>query len=238
MRKRLVFSSLVAAASVAAIGSVAFAAGGFGAPGTTTFHDLSASAGLTDSTGGVVFISVDRGIQTFKPRGVEGPPTMVGPETVLSYYGNSATGTFFSGCFVIPDSSFAVDSKLSTATLKVDPTVETPCPGFLVPAGSGGRPGQSGVVPNAGSGGGGGQVTFSANLVWTSNGAVTSFHFTNDARCQRADAHTAGSSKNTFGSVSGTLSLLTSVSSNYASINEADSREVITATFSNACTGA
>ena len=87
-------SSIVAALSLVALGGAVLAAGGggFGTPGTTTFQDLNATAQLTDSNGMFVFINVDRGVQTFKPRG-GGPPFMVGPETVLTYSANSADGT-------------------------------------------------------------------------------------------------------------------------------------------------
>lgn len=238
MRKRLLFSAVVATLSLVALGGAALAAGGgFGSPGTTKFRDLNASAYLTDSTGSAVFISVDRGMQTFKLRGVTGPPVVVGPETVLNYSGISSDGSYFSGCLVIPDSRFTVASNLSTATLNVDPTVETPCPGFLIPAGAGGRPGISNIVPNAG-GGGGGDLTITANLTWTSNGAVTSFTFNSTSKCQTAVAHTVGSTTNTFASVSGTVSLLVDVSAEYAAINQSDNTEVATGTFSQACTGA
>jgi hypothetical protein len=239
MRKRLFYSCVIAALSAFALGGGVLASGGFGGPGTTTFHDLSATAALSDSSGTSLFISVDRGIQTFKLRGVSGPPVMVGPETVLNYSGSSPNGSVYNACFVIPDSKFTVASNLSTAALNVDPTVETPCPGFLVPAGSGGRPGLSGTVPEAGSGGGGGgEVPITASIVWTSNGAVTTSHFMSDSKCQGADAHATGSSKNTFASVAGTVSLLTDVTAQFATIGDTSNKEVITATFSAACTGA
>jgi hypothetical protein len=238
MRKRLLFSGIVAAFSVVAMGGAALAAGGgFGSPGTMKFRDLSAAAALTDSTGSNVFIFVDRGMQTFKLRGVAGPPVVVGPETVLSYSGySSADGSYLSGCLVIPDSRFTVDSKLSTATLDVDPTVETPCPGFLIPAGAGGRPGISNIVPD-GVGGGGGDMTITAKLTWTSNGAITSFTFNSTSRCQTAVTKTVGSVTNTFASVSGTVSVLVDVSPQYAAINQNENTIVTTGTFSPACTG-
>jgi hypothetical protein len=239
MHKRLVLSSAVAALSLVALGGAAVlaAGGGFGTPGTTTFHDVSASAQLTDSSGTFLFISVDRGVQTFKPR-AGGPPAMFGPMTILNYSENSADGSTFSfGCFVIPDSAFTVASGLSTATLNVDPTIETPCPGFLIPAGAGGRPGLAGVVPDAGGGGGGG-TPITANLVWKSNGAVTSFNITTSSRCQGAVAHAVGSSTSTFASLSGSVSLLADLQTQFAQISDSSTREVITNTFSAACVGA
>jgi hypothetical protein len=237
MRKQFLLSAVVAALVVVAGGGAVLAAGGFGTPGTTKFHDFDAAGQLTDSTGSTVFISVHRGVQTFKLRGVSGPPVMVGPETVLSYFGSNSDGSFVNGCLVIPDSRFIVATNLSTATLKVDPSVETPCPGFLIPAGAGGRPGISNIAPDAG-GGGGGDQTITADLTWRSNGAVTSFTYNSTARCQTSVAHTVGNANNTFGSVTGTVSLLADVSSQYAAINENGSTEVITGAFSAACTGA
>jgi hypothetical protein len=237
MRKTFLLSAVVAAVVVLAGGGAVLAAGGFGTPGTTKFHDFDAGGQLTDSTGSTVFISVHRGVQTFKLRGVSGPPVMVGPETVLSYFADNPDGSFVSGCLVIPDSRFVVASDLSTATLKVDPSVETPCPGFLIPAGAGGRPGISNIAPDAG-GGGGGTQTITADLTWKSNGAVSSFTYNSTSRCQSSVAHVVGSSKNTFGSVTGTVSLLVDVSSQYAAVNENSSTEVITGAFSAACTGA
>jgi hypothetical protein len=237
MHKRFVFSAIVSIVSVVAMGGAVLAAGGgFGGPGTIKFQDLSASAQFTDSSGTFLFLSVDRGMQTFKLRGAGGT-VMVGPETVLNYFGNDALGNSINGCFVIPDSRFTVASGLSTATLNVDPSVETPCPGFLVPAGAG-RPGLSGVVPNAGGGGGGGLTPITANIVWTSNGAITSSNNTSSTRCQGTVSHNVGSSDSTFASVAGSLSLLTNVSAGYATISDFTNTTVTTGFFSNACTGA
>jgi hypothetical protein len=239
MRKRLLFASVVAALAVVALGGAVLAAGspGFGTPGTTKFKDLNANAQVSDSNGITLFLSVDRGVQTFKLKGAAGPPVMVGPETVLNYFGSSPDGTtFVTGCFVIPDAAFTVASDVSTATLKVDPSIETPCPGFLLPAGSGGRLGLSGVAPEGG--GGGGQTRITANLVWTSNGAVTSTSDTFSSRCQGAFAHSVGTSNSTFASVSGSLSLLADVTARYANVSTFSTTVVTTAAFSNACTGA
>jgi hypothetical protein len=240
MHTRLVLSSILAALSVVAMGGAVLAGGGgFGSPGTTRFQDLSATAQLSDSNGTGLFIGVDRGVQTFKMRGATGPPVMFGPETVLNYFGNSPDGTtFFSGCFVIPDSAFTVASGLASATLKVDPSIEIPCPGLLIPAGSGGRPGLSGVAPDATGGGGAGGTPITVNLVWTSNGAVTASSDTSNSRCQGAFAHSSSNSDNTFASVSGSVSLLADVTTQFASISTFSTTEVISGTFSNACTGA
>lgn len=238
MHLRLALTGVTAALAAVAISGAALAAGGFGGPGTFTFKDTSATAQLTDSTGAFMFIGVDYGMQTFKVRGVNGPPTVTGPETVLNYDVTSADGTFSAfGCFVIPDSSFHVASDLSSATLIVDPSIETPCPGFLITAGAGGRPGLSGVVPDAGGGGGGGGTPIAVNLVWTSNGAVTVSSSTSNSRCQGTVATNTGTSSSSFASVSGSVSALAGAINQFAMIQRFTNRETITGSFSNACIG-
>lgn len=239
MHRQLVLSGIVAAVAAFALGGAVLAAGGgFGGPGTFTFSDRFATAEMTDSTGAFMFINVDYGMQTFKVRGVNGPPVVVGPQTVLNYQVMSADGTTTAiGCFVIPDSSFQVASGLASATLTVDPSIETPCPGFLVPAGAGGRPGLA-VVPDAGGGGGGGGTPITANLVWTSDGAVTVSTNTSNSRCQGTVANSNGTSSSTITTLSGSVSSLSDVVTQFASLQTFSSRETITGFFSNACTGA
>ena len=238
MHRRFAISGVIAAVTAVALSGAALAAGGFGGPGTFTFKDTFASAGLTDSTGAFMFINVDFGMQTFKFRGVNGPPIVMGPETVLTYNVMSSDGTTTAaGCFVIPDSSFHVAADLSSATLNVDPGIETPCPGFPIPPGAGGRPGISAIVPDGGSGGGGGGTPITANLVWTSNGALTVSNNTSNSRCQDVVANSNGSSTSTFDSVSGSTSALHDVSTLFAMLQRFSTRETISGTFSFACLG-
>jgi len=240
MKLRLALTGVIATLGAVAISGAALAAGGFGGPGTFTFKDTSANAEFVDSSGNSMFVGVDYGMQTFKTPGLKGAPVVVGPETVLNYDIQSADGTttLGFGCFVIPDSSFHVASDLSSATLTVDPSIETPCPGFLVPAGAGGRPGLAGVVPDAGGGGGGGGGTpLTANLVWTYNGAVTVSDFTSTSRCQGTVATSSGSSSSAFASVSGSVSGLADITNEFAMIQRFSNRETIPGSFSNACIG-
>src|SRR5690348_11859290 len=108
MRKRLSLAGAAAVLTLLAVGGVAIAAGGFGGPGTFNFHDLSANAQLSDSSGTFLFLNVDRGVQTFKAKGLGGRPFMTSPETVLSYDLQNPDGSSSFGCFVIPDQSFVV----------------------------------------------------------------------------------------------------------------------------------
>ncbi len=240
MKLRLALTGVIATLSAVAISGAALAAGGgFGGPGTFTFKDTSAFAQFVDSSGNFMFVNVDRGVQTFKIAGVKGAPMVSGPETVLNYNIQSADGTttLGFGCFIIPDSSFNVASDLSSATLNVDPSIETPCPGLLIPAGAGGRPGLAGVVPDAGGGGGGGGTPLTANLTWTYDGAVTTSNFTSHTRCQGTVATNNGSSSSTPATLSGSTSGLTDIVNQFASIQRSSIRNTITGNFSSACTG-
>lgn len=236
MRKRVLFGGVTAAVTAVAVAGVALAAGGgFGSPGTTTFHDVTATAEFFDAAGGVVFINADYGMQSFKTRGVNGPPVIVGPETVLNVSGNLDDQTPVFGCFVIPDSSFAVAPGLASATLNVDPSIEAPCPGLQIPAANGGRPGFTGVVPFAGGGGGGGGTTFTGHVVWTSNGVLTTSNLTIETRCQAATAHTTDSVTSTPTLVTGGVSLLDGADGQFGSLQDSRSKQVIASAFSSAC---
>jgi hypothetical protein len=236
MVRRLVIATVVSSISALILGGVlVIGAGGFGAPGTTASHDLNATGTVSDSTGALISISVDHGVQAFKMKGVGGPPVITGPQTVFNYSGNLGNGSFVGGCFIIPDSAFTVAAGLASARLTVDPSIETPCPGALVPTVPGARSGLSGVVPFAGGGGGGIPVT--AQLVWTSNGAIMQSTFTNSSRCQGAAANSAGSSTSTFATLSGSMSGLSGIQSLTASIANDSSVDVITATFPAPCVG-
>lgn len=235
MRIRFVLGAAVAVTSALAVATAAFAAGGgFGSPGTTRFHDLSASAEFSDNTGATMFISADYGMQTFKLRGVNGAPFVVGPETVLNFSGNLADGTPLGGCWVIPDSSFKVASGLASATLDVDPTVESPCQGIPIAAANGGRLGLKGVVPDAGGGGGGG-IPVTAHIVWSSNGAITTSSIAIETRCQTGTSHTTGSTTSTPAVVTGGISLMPDSTGQFGSIYDSSTMQVISATFASAC---
>jgi hypothetical protein len=74
--------------------------------------------------------------------------------------------------------------------------------------------------------------------VWTSNGAVTASSGTSNSRCQGTTAQSTFSSSSTFASLSGSVSPLTDLVGQFAMIQNFNTREIITGTFSNACIGA
>ena len=235
MRRDVFLGGVIATALTAAGAGAALAAGGgFGSPGTTTFHDVSASAEFFDNAGGFLFITADYGIQSFRDRGASGPPVMVGPETTVNLSGNLDDGTPVFSCFVVPDSSFVVTPGLAKATLDVDPSIETPCPGFQVSPANGGRPGFTGVVPLAGGGGGGGS-TFTAHVVWTSNGVLTTSNLAIQTRCQSATSHTTEVATSSPAVMTGAIDRLPDASGQFGNIQDSHSRQVITVAFSSAC---
>lgn len=220
--------------------------GGFGAPGTNTFTDVSANAAFVDSVG-FVSLNVDRGMQTFKMKNTSGPPVMVGPETVLNVFvalvppAPGQPGGFEFGCFVIPDSAFTVATGLASAALIVSPAQETPCPGELIPAAAGGRPGFSAPAPLGGEGDGGGGTMISSvtvNLTWSSNGVISTSRFTFGNKCLTFVSSAQGDSQSTVATATGTVSLLSNAAIfQFGSIAQFDSTQVSTGSLSPACIG-
>jgi hypothetical protein len=222
--------------------------GGFGAPGTNSFTDVSANAAFIDSIG-FVNLSVDRGMQTFKVKNTSGPPVMMGPETTLTVFvelvppAPGQPGGFEFGCFVIPDSAFTVASGLASATLNVGPSQETPCPGQLISAAAGGRPGFSAPAPLGGEGGGGGGgstiSSVTVNLTWTSNGVIFANRFTFGSKCLTFVSNAQGDSQSTVATATGTVSPLLTATAilQFGNIAQFDSTQVTTGSLSQACTG-
>jgi hypothetical protein len=181
---------------------------GFGGPGRCTLTDSNASANLSDSTGDFVGIYVDHGYQSFKQSRTPGAPVIEQFGTVLSVYESLADGTFANGCWVIPDSSFAVGSDLSTATLNVSATPDMQCQGYYIGAAAGGKPGRQ---TSLGFGGGGGGYTLTsvvANVSWTGNGAKWTDLSSGSAHCQSYASSTQGSFESEYGSASGVVDAL------------------------------
>jgi hypothetical protein len=249
LRRLLSLCGLGALLSLGLSGSVLAGGGGFGAPGTNTFADVSANASFIDAIG-FVSLSVDRGMQTFKLKNTSGPPVMVGPETTLVVFvelvppPSGGPGGFESGCFVIPDSAFTVASRgLASASLKVGPAQERPCPGRLIPAAAGGRPGFSAPAPLGGLGSGGGSggtiSSVTVNLSWTSNGVIFFNGFTNGSKCLGFVSNAQGDFQNTIASATGTILELLSSGAIFqgGNIAQFDSRQVITGTLAPACGG-
>lgn len=242
-RRLLSIGGLAGLFTVTVAATVVAGGGGFGAPGINSFTDTSAQASSSDSSGSFVGIFVDRGMQTFKLKQTAGPPLLQGPETVLSVVIESPT-SFQQGCWIIPDSAFSVASNLSSASLTATPAIETPCPGMLVSAAKGGRPGLQAPVPNGGGGCGmdcGGpppipSVTVSLN--WTSNGAVWNNRFTNNSRCDTFNSTAQGDNQSAFSTATGSVSLVSSpIFDPFANVSNFDVTQTVNGTLTPACGG-
>lgn len=179
--------SIMLASSAAAGGG-----GGYGGPGRFTFTDTSANANLNDPAGNSTFVYVDRGYQSFKQKRTPGAPVVEIYGTVLNINQYNVDGTSAYGCWMIPDSAFAVASDLSSASLNANPGNETQCPGLYVGGAIGGKPGLQSSI-----GLGGGQPPtlipyITANVGWAGTGAVWRNTSASTSHCQSYASNSQG----------------------------------------------
>jgi hypothetical protein len=182
MFKRLLpVAGLLGLLSVALASSAVAGGGGYGGPGLFKFNDLSATAYLTDPATGNAYgsVYVDRGMLSFKLKHTPGAPVVERPGTVLNL--SEASGY---GCWIIPDSAFAIAADLSSATLNIHATPDMQCPGFYVGSATGGKPGLQSAV---GFGGGGPPPTAitdtTVNLTWSGSGALWTNRSSGSSKC-------------------------------------------------------
>jgi hypothetical protein len=153
-------------------------------------------------------LSVDRGVQTFRPRNPnqDGDDVIIQAGTMLTLSASlSSTNTFEYGCWMIPDSAFALGDKLHSATLAVHITDQTLlCPG--IPTGPAAALGKGVVTPK----GGGGGVTFplplDVNASWTWKGLVGTSHDTNSFKCGVLSVKSESSRDSAVSTSTGTVS--------------------------------
>lgn len=263
MVRRLLPVAAAALCSIALAGSAL--AQGFGPPpGHSQLSDTNASADLFDSTGSIHSnSSVDRGMQTFKAKQASGPPTVMGPATMLNLEVDVPNGFAF-GCWIIPDSAFTVSGDLSSATLT---TTVTPglseCPGPPLSGATGARPGLEALSLQPLQEGPPGSFGFigpvQIGLTWTFLGAVEKSRFTSNASCASFISNAQGSDQRAFANATATLSATiatfqlpptkglppmpgppvvltdTSLTSDFAAIDQASIDQVVSGTLSQAC---
>lgn len=218
MNKRLLrllpIAGGLTALSLAFAGSAAAGGGGFPPPGNYTFDDTGAFASYQLAPpgpiggGDFVFLSVDRGVQTFRPRNAndDGSEVITQAGTMLTLSASiSSTNTFEFGCWMIPDSAFVVGDNLHGASLAVHITDQTLlCPG--IPTGPAAALGKGVVSPK----GGGGGVTFplplDVNASWTWKGLVGRSHDTNSFKCGVLSVKSDSSRDSAVSTSTGTVS--------------------------------
>lgn len=224
MFKRLLpIAGLIGAMTIALAGSAtAGNGGGYGGPGLLKFDDWSANANLFDPTTGNYYANlfVDRGMQSFKLKHTPGAPVVEQPGTVLNVFEQTAT-TFAYGCWLIPDSTFAIASNLSSATLNVHATPTMQCPGFFVGSATGGKPSLQSSLGFGGGGPGGPptQITdITVQMTWTGNGALWENQNSGTSHCQNYTANFHGAIDYEFAPAAGTFGDLGSVTDPLAQI--------------------
>lgn len=224
MFKRLLpIAGLLGAMSIMLAGTVAAGGGGgYGGPGLLKFDDWSANANFFDPTTGYYYasVNVDRGMQSFKLKHTPGAPIVERPGTVLNINEQTATSYEY-GCWIIPDSAFAMPSNLSGATLTVHATADMQCPGLYVGSATGGKPGLQSSLGYGGGGPGGPptQITdITVQLTWTGSGAAWDNQNSGTSRCQGYTGNFHGTFDYEFATVSGTVSDLGSVSDPLAQV--------------------
>jgi hypothetical protein len=228
------------ALSLAFAGGAVAGGGGFPPPGNYTFNDTSAFASYEISppgpTGGgdLVFLSVDRGLQTFRPRegDTNGSQVITQAGTVLSLSASiSSTNTFEFGCWIIPDAAFAVSDKLHSASLAVRITDQTPlCPGK--PTGPATALGK-GVAPAGGGGGGAAfPLPLDVNAGWTWKGLIGRSHDVMSFKCGDLSVKSDSSRENAMSTSTGTVSgINAALSDSLAQVNRSESQQNIKGTL-------
>jgi hypothetical protein len=232
--------------SIALAGSAVAGGGGWPpAPGTYRMMDTAANANLVGPSTIVCFppkgcfpepsafayVTVDRGLHTFKPRGSAPPVQQSGTMLNLYLFGPSVPSV--SGCWIIADGDFTVAKDLSGASLSTTVPGDSNCPGTPLAVSS------TNVVTGKGGGGGGGAATtgpITLNLSWTYKGIVS--HVRDDGKliCGSfstvagldADHATALSQ----GQITGTSGTLTS---EFASIDQSSGHQVVKGAPIDAC---
>ena len=231
--------------SIALAGSAVAGGGGWPpAPGTYKMTDLSASADLVGATTIVcyppkgcfpvpsesAYVSVDRGLHTFKPKG--GKTLVQQTGTMLNFYYSNISGTFVSGCWMIADGDFTVARDLSGASLSTTVDGPSTCPGAPLAVSS-----TNVVTPKGGGGGGGGTPgPITLKVSWTYRGVVSHSRNDDTLTCgsfktvakQDSDHATATSQ----GDITGASATLTS---QFASIDNSSGNQVVKGVPVDAC---
>jgi len=231
--------------SIALAGSAAAGGGGWPpAPGTYRTMDISAGADLVGPSTIVCYppkgcfpqpsafasVTVDRGLHAFKPRG--DAPLVQQSGTMLNLFLYTTSGTFVSGCWIVADSAFTVAKDLSSASLSTTVPGESNCPGTPLAVSS-----TNVVTGKGGSGGGGGGTgPITLNLTWTYKGVVA--HARDDGMLTCASFttvagqdldHATALSQGQISAATGTLT------SEFASIDQSSSNQVVKGTPVDAC---
>jgi hypothetical protein len=225
--------------SIAVVGSLALAAAVVAAssglaPGVYTFTNKDASAlfgTLTGPNQQAYSISVDRGLNAFRPRDPRGPRTVANSTIVfLNIFDDAGNSTF--GCFLINPAHFTISKDLQTASLRTTLTSDEVCPGFGAPIA-----GKS--DPSGFAGGGGGTalpLPITLDLTWTGLGVISTGTDHSTFSCLDYSTQFTSQFRTSNAKASGTMSAIAgTMSTEQASTSSSDNRAAIKGTPQQAC---
>lgn len=201
--------SIVSVGSLALAAAVVAAGGGGGlGPGAYTFTNKDAGATFGTLKGGPpgqqgFSVSVDRGLNSFRPRDPKGPRTVMNSTIVsLNLFDDLGNSTF--GCFLINPSDFTISNDLQAARVHTTLTADEVCPGFGAPI----TAPQSGVSPSAGGGGGGLPLPISLDVTWSGLGVASTANDRNTFQCLDYNTQFTSAYHSSNATASGTMSAI------------------------------
>jgi hypothetical protein len=218
LRRLLLVFSTVLCGSIA-LAAAASAAGGLG-PGKYTFTSSSADAffGMGKKGGPPAAswsVSVNHGLNSFKPTHPTGP-RIVTNSTIVYVTEFDANGAGGYGCFIVPDTDFAVGKGLSSAALHTTLTADEACPGYAAAVG-----GSKDVFFAGGNGGLSLPVT--VDVTWNGGGPTTTFKQTFSIDCLGYSQSGSSNNQSQSASAAGTISALPgSFNADLGDVNSSD----------------
>ncbi len=228
IRRLALVVSIVFCGSLALAAAVVAAGGGGGGlgPGVYTFADKQASA-----NSGTFSLSVDQGLNSFRPRDPKGPRTII-DSTIVNLLVFDDAGNVAFGCFMINPSDFTVSRDLQTARVHTTLTADEVCPGFGAPV-----TGQGGVTPFAGGGGGTDlPLPISLDVMWTGLGVTSSGTDRNTSQCLGYSTLFNSSFHSSDANASGTISAIAgSFATPSAVVTSSDTHATVKGTLQPAC---
>lgn len=234
VRKLALVLSIVFCGSLALAAAVVAAGGGLG-PGVYAFSSKDATATFGTLNGGPpsqgFSVSVDRGLNSFRPKDPKGPRTVIN-NTIVSLSLFDDSGNYSYECFMINPADFTVSRDLQTARVHTTLTADEICPGFGAPVTD------KGVSPFAGGGGGGTDLPLpiSLDITWTGMGVTSAGSDRSTFQClaYNTQFNTVFNSSNA--SASGTMSAIAgSFDTQLAAVSSYDTKATIKGIPAPAC---
>jgi hypothetical protein len=238
IRRLALVVSIVFAGSLALAAAVAAASGGAGGlgPGVSSFTNKDAFALVgavpADPPSQGFSVSVDQGLNSFRPKDPKGPRTVMNSTIVsLSLFDGAGNSSF--GCFLINPSDFTVGKDLQTASVHTTLTADELCPGYGSPV-----TGKGGASPlaGAGSGGAGLPLPISLDVTWTGLGVTSTGTDRSTFDCLNYNTQFNSSFNSSNANASGTMSAIGgSFATSLAVVSSSDTQATIKGTPQPAC---